>query len=128
MTVSVSKKVYEQVLQVIEDLQKKSPYKPVTQKQVCGKFQLNDRHVRRAFRKLREDGRIIRYAHGQYWLPASLERNIEYLKRRIEFEKGFWQDVDNLRLQKIAELEQRLKDMELHYEDEKERARIVKRI
>lgn len=125
MSISVRKKVCEKILKIIEDLQKGFPREPVRQKQVYdklkkqtfNKLELSPRHVRRAFRKLRKDSKIIRSDRGQYWLPEYLERNIEYLKRRIEFEKSFWETVDDLRSKKIAELERKLLHLERCHED-----------
>jgi len=122
MKISVSEKVYTEILQIIEALQKESPWKPVMQKQVYDKLRrrvhckslLSARHVRRAFSKLVNDEKIVKSGRGQYWLPEYLERNINYLKRRIEFEKDFWRIVDTQRLKRITELEQKLEELERH--------------
>lgn len=124
----VSKQVCEKVFRIIERLQKESPRKAVTEKQVHTKIELSLRHVRRAFRKLREDRKIIRSGRGQYWLQEYLERTLEYLKRELELEKEFWGAVDKLRIQKIAELEHELDVQYQHYEEMLEHREILEEL
>lgn len=124
MRVSVSRNVCEQVFQTIRRLQKRSPRQPVTQIQVQDIFKralskpdLSERHVRRVFRKLRENGKIIRSGRGQYWLPEYHDRKIDYLKRQLQLERDFWGTVDEQRQKRVFELELKLEHQELLYED-----------
>jgi len=116
--------VCKQILEVIQVLQKKSPSQPVTQKQVHSELKhnfkkpdLTDRTVRRAFRKLREDRKIIRSDRGQYWLRKYLKRNKDYLKQQQELEKEFYGTVNHLLVKRVIELEKKLAQQEIDYED-----------
>ena len=136
MSPLVSKKACKQIFDIIEDRQREYPREPVTQNQVLailkkrayGKSKLSARHVRRVFRELLEDGKIVKSTRGQYWLRENLEKNLAYQKILLESEKKFWGCVDNLRIQKIAELEHMLDVQEQHYEEMIERREVLEEL
>lgn len=135
MTIMVSKKVCDDVFQIIEALQKQSPLKPITQKQVHAKTNLTLRHVRRAFRKLCKDQLIIRHGRGQYWLPKYFESINEYaieeLKRNQEIERKFWENTVELTSKKLMEMRRKMYEQERLYEqiiEQYERQEILKEL
>jgi len=100
--VYVSKNRIEGVFEIIQRLQEACPLKSVSKKDVKSRLRNHlsarknwkekNRFLGRAFKKLTDEGRIKRHGRGQYWLPSYLDRNIEYLRKKSQFDEkvGAW--------------------------------------
>ena len=141
MCPSVSQEVLDDVIKIFkkihEENERKHEIESVTKNQVFLelKEKWSYKTIERAFNKLSDNGSIKKSRRGQYWLKEIYEKNINLLKHRLRqlvSDIKFWETVDELRVENILDLEEKLLKLDIEYtelyEELVERPKILKEL